>query len=62
MLIVVAAVLGYINFRFLRLPSSIGLTVMGALASLLDVALDEMLPSSGSRQELPLARARPDPC
>lgn len=32
-LIVVAAVLGYVNFRYLRLPSSIGLTVMGALSS-----------------------------
>lgn len=51
-LIVVAAVLGYVNFRFLRLPSSIGLTVMGALASLLVVALDEMLPSSSVSRDL----------
>ena len=45
-LIVLAAVLGYINFRFLKLPSSIGLTVMGALASLAVVALDRVLPGS----------------
>lgn len=51
-LIVVAAVLGYVNFRFLRLPSSIGLTVMGALASLLVVALDEILPSSSVSRNL----------
>ncbi len=51
-LIVVAAVLGYVNFRFLRLPSSIGLTVMGALASLLVVALDEILPSSSVSHDL----------
>ncbi len=50
-LIVAAAVLGYVNFRFLRLPSSIGLTVMGAIASLVVVALDELLPASSvSRQ------------
>lgn len=51
-LIVVAAVLGYVNFRYLRLPSSIGLTVMGALASLLVVALDEALPSSSVSRDL----------
>lgn len=45
-LIVLAAVLGYINLRFLRLPPSIGLTVMGALASLLVVAIDRILPGS----------------
>ncbi|MCX7283843.1 MAG: sodium:proton antiporter [Novosphingobium sp.] len=51
-LIMVAAVLGYVNFRYLRLPSSIGLTVMGALASLLVVALDELLPSSSVSRDL----------
>ena len=39
-LIVLAAVLGFINIRFLRLPQSIGLTVMGAVASLLVVGVD----------------------
>jgi CPA1 family monovalent cation:H+ antiporter len=45
-LIVLAAVLGYLNQRFLRLPQSIGLTVMGAVASLLVVGIDRLTPSS----------------
>lgn len=45
-LIVLAAVLGYVNFRFLKLPSSIGLTVMGAIASLVVVAIDRLLPGA----------------
>ncbi|MFV0624355.1 cation:proton antiporter [Sphingomonas sp. ac-8] len=45
-LIVLAAVLGYINHRFLKLPSSVGLTMMGALASLAVVGLDRVLPGS----------------
>ncbi len=45
-LIVLAATLGYINYRYLRLPSAIGLTVMGAVASLVIVAVDGLLPHS----------------
>lgn len=45
-LIVLAAVLAYFNHRVLRLPSSIGLTIMGAVASLIVVALDHILPGS----------------
>ena len=45
-LIVLAAALGYVNFRFLGLPSSIGLTVMGAIASLVVVAIDRLLPGA----------------
>lgn len=45
-LIVLAAVLGYLNHRILKLPSSIGLTVMGAIASLLVIGLDHLLPGS----------------
>jgi CPA1 family monovalent cation:H+ antiporter len=45
-LIVLAAVLGYINHRFLKLPASVGLTMMGALASLVVVGLDRVLPGS----------------
>ncbi|RZL79943.1 MAG: sodium:proton antiporter, partial [Sphingomonas sp.] len=45
-LIVLAAVLGYFNHRILKLPSSIGLTIMGAVASLLVVSLDRLLPGS----------------
>lgn len=32
--IVLAAALGYVNRRFIGLPPSVGLTIMGALASL----------------------------
>lgn len=46
MLIVAAAVLGYANHRWLRLPASVGLTVMGALASLLVLGIDRLMPSS----------------
>lgn len=45
-LIVLVAVLGYLNVRFVRLPPAIALTVMGALASILVVGLDRLLPSS----------------
>lgn len=39
-LIVLAATLGYFNHRVLRLPSSVGLTLMGAVASLLVIFID----------------------
>lgn len=45
-LIVLAAVLGYVNHRLLRLPPSVGLTIMGAVASLVVVGLDRLLPGS----------------
>jgi CPA1 family monovalent cation:H+ antiporter len=46
-LIVVAAVFGYLNHRLIRLPHTIGLTVMGALASLIVVAADAAIPGFG---------------
>ena len=45
-LIVLAAALGYLNHRFLGLPSSVGLTIMGAVASLIVVGIDRLLPGS----------------
>ena len=51
-LIVLAAALGYINHRFLHLPQTIGLTVMGAIASLMVVGLDRLLPGSGLGHEI----------
>ncbi len=45
-LIVLAASLGYLNHRFFGLPSSVGLTIMGAVASLLVVGIDRVLPAS----------------
>lgn len=46
-LIVLAATLGYFNVRYFKLPSSVGLTVMGAVSSLLVIALDAALPGIG---------------
>ncbi len=45
-LVVLAATLGYLNYRFVKLPSSIGLTIMGAVSSLAVVGLDHVLPNS----------------
>ncbi len=43
-----AAVFGYLNYRFLGLPQTTGLTIMGALASVIVVVLDRFLPAEGS--------------
>ncbi|WP_119303675.1 cation:proton antiporter [Dongia deserti] len=43
-LIVLAAFLGYLNHRLLGLPQAIGLTVMGAAASLLVILIDFVVP------------------
>ncbi len=51
-LIVLAAALGYINHRFLKLPSTVGLTVMGAIASLGVIIYDHILPSSTLAEQL----------
>jgi monovalent cation:H+ antiporter, CPA1 family len=51
-LIVLAALLGYINHRLLKLPSSIGLTIMGAVASLIVVGIDRLLPASRMGEEV----------
>lgn len=45
-LIVLSALLGWINHRFLKLPSSVALTMMGALASVVVIAIDAILPQS----------------
>ena len=45
-LIVLAATLGYLNQRFLRLPQSVGLTGMGAIASLAVIGVDHLLPGN----------------
>lgn len=45
-LVVLAAVLGYINYRVVGMPHSIGLTIMGAAASLVIVALDRLMPDA----------------
>ena len=45
-LIVLSAVLGWINHRFLQLPSTVALTMMGALASVVVIGIDIVLPQS----------------
>ncbi|WP_374570625.1 cation:proton antiporter [Phenylobacterium sp.] len=44
--IVLVAVLGYLNHRFLRMPQTIALTIVGALASLVVIGIDRALPGS----------------
>lgn len=51
-LIVLAAVLGFINIRFFQLPQSIGLTVMGAIASLLVVGIDRLIPGGSLSRDV----------
>lgn len=45
-LIVLSAALGWVNHRFLKLPSTVALTMMGAVASLVVVLVDLLLPRS----------------
>lgn len=42
-LIVVAAIFGWLNYRFIGMPQNIGLTVMGAAASLVLLGLDQLI-------------------
>lgn len=51
-LIVLAAVFGYVNHRFVRLPASVGLTLMGAVASLIILGLDHLFPASETTDSL----------
>ena len=46
-LILIAAVLGYFNHRWLGLPAAVGLTVMGAVASLVVVGIGAFFPAIG---------------
>ena len=46
-LIVLAATLGTVNSRYLKLPPTIGLTIMGAIASLIVVGIDRIAPGGG---------------
>lgn len=45
-LIVLSAILGWINQRFLRLPGTVALTMMGAIASIIVVLIDHALAGS----------------
>ena len=46
-LVLLAAALGYVNHRLLKLPSAVGMTLMGALASLAIIAAGAAFPSWG---------------
>ncbi len=46
-LVSLAAILGYLNFRFVGLPHTIGLTIIGALASLALIGVDALFPALG---------------
>jgi CPA1 family monovalent cation:H+ antiporter len=50
--IVLAAGLGYLNHRLVRLPHSSGLTAMGMLASLVIVLVDRIVPGAGLSRSL----------
>ena len=45
LLVVAAAVFGYINHHYIRLPHVIGLTIMGALAAVVLTVLNALVPS-----------------
>ncbi len=47
LLVVLAAALGFCNYHFLKLPHTIGLTVMGAVVSLGVLAFDAVFPAMG---------------
>ncbi len=46
-LVVLAAVFGYVNYRVIGLPHAMGLTIMGAVASIAVVVVDAMAPNLG---------------
>ncbi len=49
LLVVLAAALGFLNYRLVSLPHTVGLTVMGALASFALVGIDAVAPGFGIR-------------
>src|SRR5262245_37057051 len=50
-LVTLAALLSWINHRFLKLPATVGLALIGATASLVVIGLDAMLPDVPLRAE-----------
>ncbi len=45
-LIVLSAALGWVNHRYLKLPGTVAMTIMGALASIVVIGVDAVLPGS----------------
>ena len=60
-LVVLAAVFGYANHRLIKLPHTIGLTIMGALASLAVVAAGCERPDIRRRNARRFAPCRTEP-
>ena len=50
-LVTLAAILGYVNYRFFRLPPSSGILALSLAASVLLVGLNEIVPGWGLRPE-----------
>jgi CPA1 family monovalent cation:H+ antiporter len=59
-LMVMVATLAYLNHRYLKMPQSVAMTGMGALASLLVIAIDKVLPDSRLSSYITMLVARVD--
>jgi CPA1 family monovalent cation:H+ antiporter len=55
LLLVLSALFGWVNVRFIRLPRSIGLLLMALLASLALIAFDHFMPTSTIRDQVTAA-------
>ena len=60
LLLVLSALFGWINARFVRLPPTIALLLMALLASLVLMAVDALVPSSNMRESFTSAIAQID--
>ena len=58
LLLTLSALFGWLNRRFLRMPHTIGLLVMGLLASLALVLLDLVFPAQHLYEDLTQSSAR----
>jgi CPA1 family monovalent cation:H+ antiporter len=59
-LMVMVAALAYLNHRYLRMPQSVAMTGLGALASLLLIGIDKILPASRLSNYIAMLVARVD--
>lgn len=60
LLLVLSAVFGWVNARFVRLPPTIALVLMALLASLALIAIDAAIPTSHMREDFTAAIAQID--
>ena len=52
-LVVLAAIFGYINHRYVKLPGAIGIMILSVLASLIILALGNVFPEVFKKNEQP---------